>query len=69
MWVSRADSRRGPAAAYRSKNIREHSHETYAMASRWLTALPVFNEEQHVERVLDEVLRYSPEVLVVDECS
>ncbi len=39
------------------------------MASRWLTALPVYNEAQHVGRVLDEVLRYSPDVLVVDDGS
>ncbi len=39
------------------------------MASRWLTALPVFNEARHVCRVLDEVLRYSAEVLVVDDGS
>ena len=69
MLDSRPDSGRGRVAAYRSWNIRKHSHEIYAMASRWLTALPVFNEEQHVGRVLDEVLRYSPEVLVVDDGS
>ncbi len=39
------------------------------MAARWLTALPIYNEAQHVCRVLDEVLRYSPEVLVVDDGS
>ncbi len=39
------------------------------MAPRWLTALPVYNEAQHVCRVLDEVLRYSPDVLVVDDGS
>ena len=39
------------------------------MALRWLTALPVFNEATHVCRVLDEVLRTSPEVLVVDDGS
>jgi dolichol-phosphate mannosyltransferase len=37
--------------------------------SKFLTALPVFNEAAHVNRVLDEVLRYSPEVLVVDDGS
>ncbi len=39
------------------------------MTSRWLTALPVYNEQDHVSRVLDEVVRYSPEVLVVDDGS
>src|SRR5262249_10061907 len=36
---------------------------------RFLTALPVYNEARHVSAVLDEVLRYSPEVLVVDDGS
>jgi dolichol-phosphate mannosyltransferase len=36
---------------------------------RFLTALPVYNERKHVDAVLDEVLRYSPEVLVVDDGS
>lgn len=39
------------------------------MKSRWLTALPVFNEVRHVNRVLDEVSRFSPEILVVDDGS
>jgi dolichol-phosphate mannosyltransferase len=39
------------------------------MAARWLTALPIYNEAKHVCRVLDEVLRYSPKVLVVDDGS
>lgn len=36
---------------------------------RYLTALPVYNEVRHVGPVLDEVLRYSPDVLVVDDGS
>ena len=36
---------------------------------RFLTALPVYNERKHVSGVLDEVLRHSPEVLVVDDGS
>ena len=36
---------------------------------RWLTALPVFNEARHVCGVLDEVRRYSKQVLVVDDGS
>jgi len=39
------------------------------MAQRFLTALPVYNEVSHVNPVLDEVLRYSPHVLVVDDGS
>ncbi len=39
------------------------------MSSRWLTALPVFNEAKHVCAVLDEVSRYSREILVVDDGS
>ena len=36
---------------------------------RFLTALPVFNEADHVTGVLDEVLKVSPDVLVVDDGS
>jgi dolichol-phosphate mannosyltransferase len=39
------------------------------MALRFLTALPVYNEVRHAGGVLDEVLRYSPDVLVVDDGS
>ncbi len=39
------------------------------MPSRFLTALPVYNEAKHVTPVLDEVLKYSPDVLVVDDGS
>lgn len=39
------------------------------MVSRFLTALPVFNEAQYVADVLDEVHRYSPDTLVVDDGS
>jgi glycosyltransferase involved in cell wall biosynthesis len=37
--------------------------------ARFLTALPVFNEAAHVDGVLDEVLRFTPDVLVVDDGS
>lgn len=37
--------------------------------SRCLTALPVYNEARHVSSVLNEVLRYSREILVVDDGS
>ncbi len=36
---------------------------------RALTALPVYNEVKHVSAVLDEVFRYSTDVLVVDDGS
>ena len=39
------------------------------MKQRVLTALPVFNEVGHVGPVLDQVVRYSPHVLVVDDGS
>jgi dolichol-phosphate mannosyltransferase len=43
--------------------------ERLAMTTRSLVALPVFNEVQHVEPVLDEVRRYSENILVVDDGS
>lgn len=36
---------------------------------RFLTAVPVYNEERHVERVLAEVQRYADEILVVNDGS
>jgi dolichol-phosphate mannosyltransferase len=36
---------------------------------RFLTALPVYNEHSHVNPVLDEVVRYASDVLVVDDGS
>ena len=39
------------------------------MGDRVLTALPVFNEVDHVDAVLDEVRRHSRDVLVVDDGS
>jgi dolichol-phosphate mannosyltransferase len=39
------------------------------MQSRFLTALPVYNEVDTVDAVLDQVLQYSPDVLVVDDGS
>ena len=36
---------------------------------RFLTALPVYNEASHVNPVLDEVVRYAGDVLVVDDGS
>jgi len=39
------------------------------MATKFLTALPVYNEVNHVTEVLDCVLRYSPHVLAVNDGS
>ena len=39
------------------------------MSSRFLTALPVFNEVHSVSQVLDEVSQYSDDILVVDDGS
>lgn len=39
------------------------------MSLKFLTALPVYNEVKHVTAVLDEVLKFSPDVLVVDDGS
>lgn len=39
------------------------------MAPRILTALPVFNEERHLQQVLAEVKKYSQDILVVDDGS
>jgi dolichol-phosphate mannosyltransferase len=39
------------------------------MNAPWLTALPVYNEREYVDDVLNEVLRYSSQVLVVDDGS
>ncbi|MEX0585377.1 MAG: glycosyltransferase family 2 protein, partial [Pirellulales bacterium] len=39
------------------------------MADRFLVALPVYNEAGHVAGVLDEVRRFSRDILVVDDGS
>jgi dolichol-phosphate mannosyltransferase len=36
---------------------------------RWLAALPVYNEAQYVDEILDQVVRYASDVLVVDDGS
>jgi dolichol-phosphate mannosyltransferase len=36
---------------------------------RFLTAIPVYNEERHLESVLHQVRRYSPHILVVNDGS
>lgn len=39
------------------------------MSARILTALPVYNEEKHVEKVLAHVRQYADDILVVDDGS
>lgn len=39
------------------------------MRGRTLTTLPVFNERSHIDEVLDAAVRYSDDVLVVDDGS
>jgi glycosyltransferase involved in cell wall biosynthesis len=39
------------------------------MVPRFVTALPVFNEAHHVDGVLDEVLKYCDDVVVIDDGS
>src|SRR5947208_16753938 len=39
------------------------------IAMKFLTAIPVYNEERHVEGVLREVRRYSPDMVVIDDGS
>ncbi len=39
------------------------------LVDRFLTALPIYNEADHVTPVLDQVVRASPNVLVVDDGS
>jgi dolichol-phosphate mannosyltransferase len=36
---------------------------------KYLTAVPIYNEERHLEAVLDEIRRYSPHILVVNDGS
>ncbi len=39
------------------------------MTTRWLAALPVYNEVAYVNGVLDEVLKYAPNVLAINDGS
>lgn len=38
-------------------------------APRFLVAIPVYNEERYIPRVLSKVLQYAPDVLVIDDGS
>lgn len=44
-------------------------NENLKSPERWLAALPVYNEVQYVDGILDEVLRFADDVLVVDDGS
>lgn len=39
------------------------------MSHRFLTALPVYNEQSHIAEVLERVRQYSPEILVINDGS
>ena len=39
------------------------------MPTRWLTAVPVYNEAKHVRHVLAQIRRYSTDILVVNDGS
>src|SRR5580700_6167374 len=38
-------------------------------AMQVLTAIPIYNEERHLDGVLHEVRRYCPDILVIDDGS
>ena len=40
-----------------------------AQHEKWLAALPVYNEVNFVDQILDEVIKFTPDVLVVDDGS
>jgi dolichol-phosphate mannosyltransferase len=44
-------------------------HRRREVSVRTLVAIPVYNEEKYVRRVLTQVLRYAPDVLVIDDGS
>ena len=54
---------------YEGSYLQQEASLINAQLPRFLTALPVYNESEHVTSVLDQVLRFSPDVLVVDDGS
>src|SRR5262249_36196388 len=56
-----------PPAMIRIRLI--HAPEKRERRMTFLTAIPVYNEERHLEGVLREVWRYSPHILVVNDGS
>jgi dolichol-phosphate mannosyltransferase len=67
----RCSPRRNLSVCAKKEARNELSEQRAAMTSspRFLTALPVYNEVTHVNPVLDEVLRYADDVIVVDDGS
>lgn len=68
------DSPKSPGVAFpcsynRVKSPRLYNQDSMTNSSGWLAALPVYNEVDYVDDVLDEVARYAPNVLVVDDGS
>lgn len=59
----------GAAHLLLAMNVLAKSKTSMSAASRCLTALPVYNEAKHVCAVLDEVVRHTCDVLVVDDGS
>jgi len=57
----------GTAAARRA--LRQAARRLTMGMMRTLIAIPVYNEEEHLERVLAEMVRYSPEILAVNDGS
>src|SRR5438128_12660070 len=49
--------------------MQTHRDPKESRSMRFLTAIPVYNEERHLEGVLREVRRYSPHILVVNDGS
>jgi dolichol-phosphate mannosyltransferase len=54
---------------YNVENLRAAKVRSEEARMKFLTAIPVYNEERHVEHVLQEVRRYSPSILVVNDGS
>lgn len=51
------------------KSLLMNKSEQKKSPQRWLAALPVFNEVQYVANILDQVVSYAADVLVVDDGS
>ena len=67
--VSTVSQEFSPAETHRFVAVVPRQLYNEGMPFRILTALPVYNEATHVACVLDEVRRYSDEILVVDDGS
>ena len=58
-----------PPAASDNFRRRRERHGTMEVCVRLLIAIPVFNEQKYLGRVLDKVRQFHPDVLVVDDGS